>query len=147
MVKHPIIQHNPMPPVDIGLESHIYGWQHAKEGTASAPQTLDFSHYISSSYECTVAEMDLILREVPLQYGFAPDEWNPMADCFLPKKEDNLIPDTMRTICLMDAAYNMNAKWYGRKFMSHNERLNTLSDDQGGGRKNKNCPEYILKKF
>ena len=90
--------------------------------------------------------MDLILPEVPLQYGFAPDEWNPMADCFLPKKEDNLIPDTMRTICLMDAAYNMNAKWYGRQFMSHNERLNTLSDDQGGGRKNKNCPEYILKK-
>jgi hypothetical protein len=74
---------------------------------------LDFSHYIAASFETTCAELNLILREVPLQYGFAPDAWNPMADCFIPKKENVLLPDKMRTICLMDAAHNMNNKWYG----------------------------------
>ena len=52
----------------------------------------------------------------------------PMADCFIPKKDDVLTPDKMRTICLMDAAYNMNNKWYGREFMKHNEKLGTLHD-------------------
>jgi hypothetical protein len=90
--------------------------------------------------------MDLILREVPLQCGFALDAWNPMADCFIPKKEEVLLPDKMRTICLMDASYNMNNKWHGRAFMQHHEALGTLEDEQEGSRKEHNCPECVLKK-
>ena len=100
-----------------------------------------------SSYETVCAELDLMLREVPLQYGFAPDAWNPMADCFIPKKEEELLPDKMRTICLMDASYNMNNKWYGREFMQHNKALGTLEDKQEGSRKDHNCPECVLKKI
>ena len=142
-----VIKNNPMPTVEITLESHQWAWQHVKEATASAPQTLDFSHYIAASFETTCAELDLILREAPLQYGFAPDAWNPMADCFIPKKEEELLPDKMRTICLMDASYNMNNKWYGRAFMQHNEALGTLEDEQEGSRKDHNCPECVLKKI
>ena len=93
LAKPDIIKNNPMPPVDIGLDSHCWVWQHAREATASAPQTLDFSHYMCSSYETVCAELDLILREDPLQYGFTQDAWNPMADCFIPKKEEVLLPD------------------------------------------------------
>jgi hypothetical protein len=146
MVQPDLTKNNPMPPVEITLESHQWAWQHVKEATASAPQMLDFSHCIAASFETTCTELDLTLREVPLQCGFAPDAWNPMADCFIPKKENVLLPDTMRTICLMDAACNMNNKWCGREFMKHNEKLGTLHNKQEGSRKERNCPECVLKK-
>jgi hypothetical protein len=57
-----------------------------------------------------------------------------------------LLPDKMRTICLMDTAHNMNNKWHGREFMKHNEELGILHDEQEGSRKVRNCPECILKK-
>ena len=50
-----------------------------------------------------------------------------MADCFIPKKENALLSDKMRTICLMDAAYNMNNKWYGREFMKHNKKTGDIA--------------------
>ena len=99
------IKTNPMPAPHITVDSHKQGWRKAKETTSSAPQTPDFSHYISASYDNILAEMDATLREIPLIYGFAPDEWNPMADCSIPKKENALRAEKMRTICLMDAQY------------------------------------------
>ena len=108
------VKHNPMPPINLTKDDHIRGWQKVKERTSSDPRDLDFSHYISASYDEVLAEMDHVLREVPLQCGFAPDEWNPMADCSIPKKEDVLQADKMRTTVLMSAQYNMNNKWYGR---------------------------------
>ena len=44
-----------------------------------------------------------------------------MTDLSIPKKEDVLRADKMRTIVLMASQYNMNNKWYGRKFMKRNE--------------------------
>ena len=35
-----LIRNNPMPTVEMTLESHQWAWQHVKEATASAPQTL-----------------------------------------------------------------------------------------------------------
>ena len=93
------------------------------------------------------ASRSMSLQEVPLQYGFPPDAWNPMADCFILKKEEVLLPEKMRIICLMDASSNMNNKWYGRAFMQHNEALGTLEDEQEGSRKEHNCPECVLKKI
>ena len=82
-----IIKENPMPKPTISTAEHIKGWRKAKESTSSDPRTPDFSHYISASYDKILADMDATLREVPLQYGFAPDEWNPMADCSIPKRK------------------------------------------------------------
>lgn len=141
-----VIQQNPMPPPEISLESHIQGWRKTKESTSSDPHNPDFSHYISASYDAILADMDRTVREIPLQYGFAPDEWNPMADCSIPKKENKLRADEMRTIVLKAAQYNMNNKWYGREFMQHNEALGTIPDEQEGSRKGHQAALVVLKK-
>ena len=104
------IKNNPMGTPRLTKEDHANGWKRARESTASEPTTLDFSHYISAAHDDALAEMDATLREIPMQYGFAPDEWNPMTDCSIPKKEDSPRLEEMRTIVLMDAAYNMNDK-------------------------------------
>ena len=142
----PVIQRNPMGQPKLSLEAHKQGWRKAKEHTSSDPRNPDFSHYISASYDDILADMGRLLREVPLQYGFAPDEWNPMADCSIPKKEDVLRIEKMRTICLMDSQYNMNNKWYGREFMTHNETLGTIPEEQSGSRKGHRADEVALKK-
>ena len=93
-----------------------------------------------------LAEMDTLTREIPLQHGFAPPEWDPMTDLSMPKKEDVLRADKMRTIVLMASQYNMNNKWYGRKFMKHNEALGTIPNEQEGSRKGHRSAEVALKK-
>ena len=110
------IKNNPMGTPQISPTDHAKGWKKAREHTASEPTTLDFSQYICAAYDDALAAMDAKLREVPLQYGFAPDEWNPMTDCSIPKKATSPRAEEMRTIVLMDAAYNFNNKWYGREF-------------------------------
>ena len=127
-----VIKNNPMGKPTISKDDHVKGWQKARESTASEPSTLDFSHYISASYDEALAAMDATLREIPLQYGFAPDEWNPMTDCSIPKKEDSPRLEEMRTICLMDPAYNMNIKAYSRFLMHYNEPW--LTNSQGAGK-------------
>jgi hypothetical protein len=69
-----------------------------------------------------------------------------MADCFISKKENVLLSDKMRTICLMDTAHNMNNKWHGREFVKHNEKLGILHDELEGSREERNCLECVLKK-
>ena len=140
------IKNNTMGKPHLSQEDHNKGWRKARESTASEPTTLDFSHYMCAAYDEALAAMDATLREVPLQYGFAPDEWNPMTDCSIPKKEDSPRLEEMRTIVLMDAAYNMNNKWYGKEFMKHNEALETIPEEQSGSRKRKKAAEVALKK-
>ena len=90
--------------------------------------------------------MDALTRAISMQYGFDPPEWDPMTDLSIPKKEDVLRADKMRTIVLMASQYNMNNKWYGRKFMKHNEALGTIPNEQEGSRKGHRSVEVALKK-
>ena len=52
----------------------------------------------------------------------------------------------MWTICLMDPAFNMNNKEYGRKLMEQNEAHGTLADEQSGSRKARRAPKVALQK-
>ena len=70
-----------------------------------------------------------------------------MTDCAIPKKVNVLEAKKMRTIVLMDPLYNMNNKWFGRKFMEHNEALGTLPDEQDSSRKSCRSAETALKKI
>lgn len=141
-----IIQANPMGPPILPVEEHIEGWKKAKEPTASDSHNPDFFNYICASYDDMLADLDALTRAIPLQHGFAPPEWDPMTDLSIPKKEDVLRADKMRTIVLMASQYNMNNKWYGRKFMKHNEALGTIPNEQEGSRKGHRSVEVALKK-
>ena len=136
----------PMGPAHLSLQEHTDGWRKAKEMTSSEPSLPDFSHYISASYDDMLAEMDRSLRETPMVYGFAPDEWNPMTTCSIPKKDANIRAEDQRTIVLFDPSYNMNNKWYGRRFMQHNESLGTIPKEQTGSRKGHSAAITALNK-
>ena len=124
-----------MGPAHHPIQEHIEGWRKPKEQTLSEPSLPDFSHYIAASYAEMLAEMDRSLRETPMVYGFMPDEWNPMTTCSIPKMANNIRATDQRSITLLEAQYNQNNKWYGRKFMQHNEALGTIPDEQTGSRK------------
>ena len=72
--------------------------------------------------------------------------WERFIDCSIPKKVADLRVSKMRTICLMDPAYNMNNKAYGRHLMEYNERKGTLADEQSGSRKWRRAVEVALQK-
>ena len=140
------IRENPLPPPKVSTEEHQYGWQRQRESTAGEPTSLDFSLHIAASYDAALADMDATLRSIPLEVGFSPIEWERVTDCSIPKKANVLYVDKMRTICLMDPAFNMNNKFYGRKLMAHSERLGTLADEQSGSRKGRRSAEVALQK-
>ena len=140
------IRENPLPPPKVSTEEHQYGWQRQRESTAGEPTSLDFSLHIAASYDAALADMDATLRSIPLEVGFSPIEWERVTDCSIPKKANVLYVDKMRTICLMDPAFNMNNKFYGRKLMAHKERLGTLADEQSGSRKGRRSAEVALQK-
>ena len=107
---------------------------------------MDFSQCIASSYDDLLSDLDAALRSIPLEEGFSPTEWERFTDCSIPKKAKVLLVQKMRTICLMDPAYNMNNKAYGRFLMDYNERKGTLAEEQSGSRKGKRAADVALQK-
>ena len=119
----------------ISTADHIAGWTKQNAFTGCDSHGLDFSHYIAGAHDPVIAEVDAAIRSAPLEKGFAPKAWQHMTDCSIPKKEDVLSADKMRTIVLMDCPYNMNNKAMGRLMMGHSEDLKTIAKEQGGSRK------------
>lgn len=90
--------------------------------------------------------MDADLRRIPLEAGFSPTEWEKFEDCSIPQKAKVLLAEKMQTICLMDPAYNMNDKAYGRFLMDYNKKWGTLADEQAGRRRLRRAAEVALQK-
>ena len=117
---------NPMEPPIITKENHQKGWLRQKERTAGEPTSLDFSMHIAAAYDDLLADIDATIRSTPLEFGFSPFDWESMTDASIPKKITSLEAELMRTICLMDPAYNMNNKEFGRRLMAFCERHGLL---------------------
>ncbi len=141
-----VVKDNPMPDPSISTESHQWAWKRQKEHTAGEPTSLDFSHHIAASYDDLLADIDATLRTVPLEEGFSPVGWERVTDCSIPKKVNVLQVEKMRTICLMDPAFNMNNKAYGRTLMAYAEQHGLLADEQSGSRKQRRAAEVALQK-
>jgi hypothetical protein len=61
--------------------------------------------------------MDATLRSIPLEFGFSPLDYERVTDAAIPKKANVLDADKMQNICLMNPAFNMNNKEFGRRLM------------------------------
>ena len=141
-----VLLDNPVPAFKVTKEGHQQSWKRQREHTAGEPSSLDFSQHIAASSDPFLADMDAELRSIPLEDGFSPPLWEKFTDCSIPKKAADIRVSKMRTICLMDPAYNMNNKAYGRHLMFHNEQHGTLADEQSGSRKGRRAPELTLQK-
>ena len=79
--------------------------------------------------------MDCIFRQIPYTIGFSPLAYRHITDFQILKKQGDFAVESMRTIQLMVAAFNMNNKKTGREAMARAEHLHLLADEQSGSRK------------
>jgi hypothetical protein len=86
------------------------------------------------------------LRSIPLEFGFSPLDYERVTDAAIPKKANVLDADKMRNICLMNPAFNMNNKDFGRRLMLYNELHDLLADAQSSSRKDRRAAEVTLQK-
>jgi hypothetical protein len=130
------VRAQPMPEVDVTPQSNRSAWMKQKEPVSSDPNGLTYSHYKTGATDDEINSFDAALWGLPYRYGFSPDHWQAITEVEILKKAGVYDIDKMRTITLMDAAYNMNNKQLGRDVMKHAERHNNLAREQYGSRKN-----------
>ena len=129
------VLHNPMTETDVTPINNAKAWGKQKESVSSEPEGLTFSHYKAGAQDETINRFDALLRCLPYKYGFSPKHWQEITDVEILKKAGVYDIDKMRTITLMDAAFNMNNKQLGRDLMAHGEKLGNLAREQYGSRK------------
>ena len=127
---------NPMLQTDVTPEANKRAWAKQKEVVSSEPNGLTFSHYKAGAQDPVINEFDAMLRNLPYKYGFSPSHWQEITDIAILKKAGVYDVEKMRTITLMDAAFNMNNKQLGRDLLIHAEALKNLPREQYGSQKN-----------
>jgi hypothetical protein len=120
---------------DVTSESNKIAWSRQKEQVSSEPSGLTFSHYKAAAQDPVNNLFDAKLRGIPYKYGFSPRKWQDITDVEILKKAGVYDIDKMRTITLMDAAFNMNNKQLGRDLLHHAESNKNLAKEQYGSRK------------
>ena len=120
---------------NITLDEHIREWRSQTETTASANDTLGFRHHIAATFHTELAKVDLLLRHIPYTRGFAPEEYKKIVDYQILKKAGTYAVESMRTIQLMNAAFNLNNKHTARLAMKRAEKYNLIPWEQAGSRK------------
>ena len=121
----------------ISLDEHCSGWKKQSATTASVKSQLGFKDHIAAAYHPALAEIDRAFRQIPYTIGFSPTAYRHITDFQILKKKGEFSVESMRTIQLMVAAFNMNNKKTGREAMARAEHLHLLADEQAGTRKNR----------
>jgi hypothetical protein len=125
--------HTPIP-THMSLEEHSRGWKKTKE-KAAEPSGPSMAQVKSASQDMTLAEIDVFMRNLPYEKGFAPQAWQLITDIEILKKIGVYDIEKMRTIQLMHASFNMNNKKMGRDMMYFAEQRKILAKEQYGSRK------------
>ena len=146
MAKPQVVLDSPMAPTRVTRQSHQQGWKRQKVNTSGEPTALEFSLHIAAAHDDTLSEVDADLRSIPMEMGFSPTDYEVVTDAAIPKKIATIAAELMRLICLMNPAYNMNNKEFGRLLMAYCERQGLLSDAQSGSRKHRRAAEVALQK-
>ena len=105
-------------PSSISLDEHRRGWKKQSPTTASVKSQLGFKDHISAAYHPELADMDRIFCQIPYTIGFSPLAYRHITDFQILKKQGDFAVESMRTIQLMVAAFNMNNKKTGREAMA-----------------------------
>lgn len=129
------VRRNPMTSTTVTPAANKHAWLKQKESVSADPDGLSFSHYKAGAHDDDINRFDSSLRSLPYAYGFSPRHWQSITDVEILKKAGVYDIDKMRTITLMDAAFNMNNKQLGRDVMLHAESLQNLAREQYGSRK------------
>ena len=80
-------------------------------------------------------QLDCLSRQIPLAKGFAPGSYKQITDFQILKQAGIYDVETMRTIQLFSAAFNMNNKKIGKEVIRRAEELRLTPKDQSGSKK------------
>lgn len=126
-------------------EEYFTSWKKMKEEKASAPGVHN-GHLKCIDPYSVAAKVISDMALLPLQTGYTPTSWRIGIDSMIPKKVNDLRPEKLRLILLMDARFNHNNKVIGRKILEFGEKHGLLADEQYGSRKNKSSSQHALNK-
>jgi len=126
-------------------EEYFESWKKMPEDKSSAPG-IHAGHLKCVDPSSAAAYVISSLALLPLKSGYAPDLWRRGIDSMIPKKTDDLRPEKLRLILLMDARFNHNNKLIGKKMLEYGETKNKLAEEQYGSRKNKSSSQHATNK-
>jgi Reverse transcriptase (RNA-dependent DNA polymerase) len=132
---------------DISDDEYIYRWKRCKEHTSSGPSGLHFGHFKASCQSKSLCQLDKWFIETAIKTGYSLERWHHGVDVMIPKKQESLRVDKLRTIVLMEADYNYMNKIIGRRIMKNAEDANTIAPEQFGSRKQKSSIANALNKL
>jgi Reverse transcriptase (RNA-dependent DNA polymerase) len=90
--------------------------------------------------------LDKWFIEIALQTGYSLTRWHKGIDVMIPKKQDSIRVDKLRTIVLMEPDFNFMNKIIGKRVMNHAEKARSIAPEQFGRRKGKNSIQNAIKK-
>jgi hypothetical protein len=95
-------------PDTISVEEHVRAFSKVKESTSSSYSNLHYGLWIANSQIHDLATIDAMMREIPYKIGYSLKRWRNGIDAELLKEEGNFHFDRLRTIVLLEGAYNQN---------------------------------------
>lgn len=119
----------------VSTEEYIYTWSRCKEYTSSGVSGLHFGYFKASCLDDTLVDIDRRFIEIPLSTGYSLSRWKKGIDVMIPKKIDSQRVDSLRTIVLFEADFNLSNKIIGKRVMVQAEKANCIAEEQFGSRK------------
>jgi len=127
-------------------DEYKYGWQRARESTASSLSGVHFGHYIAAIKDTITAKINRLMATIPMITGMSPQWWRHALNVMLEKVARNCSIEKLRIIMLFEADFNNNNKWIGRVVMRNVEQMDEVVPEQYGSRAQKAAGTQCLNK-
>lgn len=112
-------------------EEYFESWKKMPEDKSSAPG-IHVGHLKCIDPCSNAAYVVSTLALLPMQTGYAPNIWRIGIDSMIPKKFDDLRPEKLILILLMDARFNHNNKLIGKKIWNMGRNTRNLQMNSMG---------------
>ena len=134
--------------MELGTHEYISMWKNKNEYTGSGPSGL---HYVWPFKAMCWNKQNTLFRtnmaNIPvLLTGYSPRRWRMADDHMEQKSPNNFNVDMFRPIIHVEADFNMNNGFIGRRVMDNAEKHDALAQEQYGSRKGHSAQVQALNK-
>jgi hypothetical protein len=114
----------------IKLSNEITNVGKSKEYTSSGTSKLHFGHFKASCNVTQLLNLDKWFIELLLRLDCSLKRWHRVIDVMIPKKQDSIKVNKLRTIVLMEPDFNFMNKIIGRRVMQQEENAGSIVPEQ-----------------
>jgi hypothetical protein len=101
----------------ITREEYKHSWKRTREFTTTGRSGLHFGHMKASCQDEQTSDTDRLFLMISLESGYSLRRWHQGIDFCIPKKEDSIQVDKMRTICFLECDFNHMNKILAQRLM------------------------------